>query len=195
MTVCPFCYGREEKTPREIFAIRPEGSRANTPGWKVRVMPNKYPALRIEGELDKRGVGLYDVMNGIGAHEVIVENPDHERSMAELSPAEISRTSSGPTARVCSTCARTPGSGISSFSRTTESRRGPPSPTPIPSSSPSRSPPRWRRPNSTSAGNITIRRSVACLRHSGPGGGRCRPTHTRGREFCGFRALRLPLSL
>lgn len=89
MTACPFCYGREEKTPGEIFAIRPEGSPANTPGWKVRVMPNKYPALRIEGELHKRSFGLYDVMNGIGAHEVIVENPDHERSMAQLSPAEI----------------------------------------------------------------------------------------------------------
>ncbi|WP_027713917.1 DUF4931 domain-containing protein [Desulfuromonas sp. TF] len=89
MTVCPFCYGREDKTPREIFAIRTDGSRPNTPGWKVRVIPNKYPVLRIEGELEKRGVGIYDAMNGIGAHEVVIETPDHDRSLAELAPAEI----------------------------------------------------------------------------------------------------------
>ncbi|BCR06419.1 galactose-1-phosphate uridylyltransferase [Desulfuromonas versatilis] len=89
MSACPFCYGREEKTTHEVFAIRTDGSRPNTPGWRVRVIPNKYPVLGIEGDLDKRGAGLYDVMNGIGAHEVIVENPDHERNMADLSPLEI----------------------------------------------------------------------------------------------------------
>ena len=89
MTACPFCYGREDKTPPEIFALRPPGTAPNTPGWKVRVIPNKFPVLRIEGELEKQGSGLYDVMNGIGAHEVIVENPDHERSMADFSAEEI----------------------------------------------------------------------------------------------------------
>ena len=87
-SVCPFCYGLEDKTPPEIFAIRPSGS-PNTPGWKVRVIPNKYPALRIEGELKSRGYGLYDVREGIGAHEVIVETPDHGKSLADLSVAEI----------------------------------------------------------------------------------------------------------
>jgi UDPglucose--hexose-1-phosphate uridylyltransferase len=89
VSVCPFCYGQEEKTPREIFAIRPDGSRPDTSGWRVRVIPNKFPALRIEGELEKRGVGLYDVLNGIGAHEVIIETPDHDRHLADLAPAEI----------------------------------------------------------------------------------------------------------
>jgi UDPglucose--hexose-1-phosphate uridylyltransferase len=89
ISACPFCYGREDKTTSEIFALRPPGSRPDTPDWRVRVIPNKFPALRIEGSLDKRGAGLYDVMNGIGAHEVIIETPDHERSMAEFSPAEI----------------------------------------------------------------------------------------------------------
>lgn len=88
LTACPFCYGHEDKTPPEIFAIRPGGS-PNSPNWKVRVIPNKYPVLRIEGELKSRGYGLYDVMNGIGAHEVIVETPDHDRQMADLTPAEI----------------------------------------------------------------------------------------------------------
>ncbi len=89
MTSCPFCYGNEDKTPPEIFAIRPSGM-PNAPNWRVRVIPNKYPALRVEGELENRGYGLYDVMNGIGAHEVIIETPDHNRSMADLTPSEIS---------------------------------------------------------------------------------------------------------
>ena len=88
MTSCPFCYGNEDKTPAEIFAIRPSGP-PNSSNWKVRVIPNKYPALRIEGDLNKRGHGLYDVMAGIGAHEVIIETPDHSRGMADLTPAEI----------------------------------------------------------------------------------------------------------
>ena len=56
---CPFCYGNEHLTPPEIDAIRLDGSQPNTPGWKVRVVPNKFPALRIEGDLDNRAVGLF----------------------------------------------------------------------------------------------------------------------------------------
>lgn len=88
MTCCPFCYGNEDKTPGEIFAVRPSGP-PNSPNWRVRVIPNKYPALRIEGELNSRAYGLYDVMNGIGAHEVIIETPDHSMGMADLSVADI----------------------------------------------------------------------------------------------------------
>lgn len=88
MTSCPFCYGNEDKTPGEIFAIRPGGP-ANAPNWRVRVIPNKYPALRIEGDIESRGYGLYDVRNGIGAHEVIVETPDHGRMLADLTPPEV----------------------------------------------------------------------------------------------------------
>ncbi len=88
MTSCPFCYGNEDKTPSELFAIRPSGP-PNAPNWTVRVIPNKYPALRIEGEIDSRGYGMYDVRNGIGAHEVIVETPDHSRGMADLTAAEL----------------------------------------------------------------------------------------------------------
>jgi UDPglucose--hexose-1-phosphate uridylyltransferase len=90
VTSCPFCYGNEDKTPGEISAIRPSGP-PNSPNWQVRVIPNKYPVLRIEGELNNRGYGLYDVMNGIGAHEVIVETPDHDKGLADLTPAEITR--------------------------------------------------------------------------------------------------------
>jgi UDPglucose--hexose-1-phosphate uridylyltransferase len=88
MTSCPFCYGNEDKTSGEIFAIRPSGP-PNSPNWQVRVIPNKYPALRVEGVLNNRAYGLYDCMNGIGAHEIIVETPDHERGLADLTTAEI----------------------------------------------------------------------------------------------------------
>jgi UDPglucose--hexose-1-phosphate uridylyltransferase len=66
-------------TPPEIFAYRSPQSRPNSPGWQVRVVPNKYPALRIEGDMGKEGRGVYDMMNGIGAHEVIIETPDHNK--------------------------------------------------------------------------------------------------------------------
>jgi UDPglucose--hexose-1-phosphate uridylyltransferase len=83
---CPFCEGNEAQTPPEISAVR-AGSPANGPGWKVRVVPNRYPALTIEGQPDRRGVGVYDRMHGIGAHEVIVESPQHDVEFPEL-PAE-----------------------------------------------------------------------------------------------------------
>ncbi len=72
----PFAEGNEHMTPPEIFAFRDPKSRANGPGWQVRVVPNKFPALRIEGDLGKEGQGIYDKMNGIGAHEVVIETPN-----------------------------------------------------------------------------------------------------------------------
>ena len=81
---CPFCEGSEDKTPNEIYALRGTPSHPNGPGWEVRVVPNKFPALRIEGELDKAGVGMYDRMNGIGAHEVIIEMPAHAKKLESL---------------------------------------------------------------------------------------------------------------
>lgn len=75
---CPFCEGHEEKTPPEIAAIRRPGTGANTPGWQVRVVPNKYPALRIEGSTAVTTDGMFESMGGVGAHEVIVETPNHQ---------------------------------------------------------------------------------------------------------------------
>ena len=86
---CPFCAGNEHLTPPEIYAIRPSTSRANGPGWQLRAVPNKFPALRIEGELGRRGLGLFDLSNGLGAHEVIIETPDHTKQMADLTLQEL----------------------------------------------------------------------------------------------------------
>src|SRR4029078_2352465 len=86
---CPFCEGSEHETPNEILAYRNRNTHPNEKGWRVRVVPNKYPALQIEGDLHKRGDGIYDRMNGIGAHEVIVECPFHEITMANLTEDNI----------------------------------------------------------------------------------------------------------
>jgi len=86
---CPFCPGNESKTPPEILGYRsstiggPEAPR-DTPGWRVRVVPNKFPALGIEGNLDRAPEGMYDKMNGVGAHEVIIETPEHDKTLATL---------------------------------------------------------------------------------------------------------------
>jgi UDPglucose--hexose-1-phosphate uridylyltransferase len=55
----------------------------------VRVVPNKFPALQVEGEMGREGVGLYDRMNGVGAHEVIIETPNHVEGLADLQPKKI----------------------------------------------------------------------------------------------------------
>lgn len=89
--LCPFCYGFESKTPPEIYAVREAGSPPNSSGWHVRVVPNKYPALRIEGDLLREGVGMFDKMTGIGAHEVIIEHPDHQRRFWDYSIQDIDR--------------------------------------------------------------------------------------------------------
>lgn len=86
---CPFCEGFEDKTPPEIMAYRERGTSANTKGWRVRVVPNKFPALVIEGDLNKRGDGIYDIMNGIGAHEVIIECPQHVVSLTALKLSQV----------------------------------------------------------------------------------------------------------
>jgi len=88
---CPFCEGSESQTPPEIYAIRPKQTRANTPGWDLRVVPSIAPFLRIEGDLDRQGRGVYDMMNGIGAHEIIVESSQHVGNMADLSDEQISK--------------------------------------------------------------------------------------------------------
>jgi UDPglucose--hexose-1-phosphate uridylyltransferase len=88
---CPFCPGHESFTPHEVLAYRQNGSAPNAPGWDVRVVPNKFPALQVEGTLDRVGEGMFDRMNGIGAHEVIIETPDHDRTLAAMSESDIER--------------------------------------------------------------------------------------------------------
>ena len=81
---CPFCPGAEGRTPPEILAYGRTNGNRDTPGWSLRVVPNKFPALGIEGSLDREGEGLFDRMTGIGAHEVIIESADHQATLATM---------------------------------------------------------------------------------------------------------------
>lgn len=85
----PFLAGNEAFTPPEVHAVRENGGAPNTPGWTVRVVPNRFPALRVEGALDKEAVGFYDRMNGVGAHEVVVETPFADKELDELPLADV----------------------------------------------------------------------------------------------------------
>ncbi len=82
--LCPFCAGNESTTPPEVHAIRPEGLPPDGPGWSLRVVPNKFPALRIEGDMQDTSQGLFEKLSGIGAHEVIIESPDHALDLDQL---------------------------------------------------------------------------------------------------------------
>lgn len=76
---CPFCPGREAKTPPEIYAVR------NKSGWQVRVIENAFPALKSTGEPTRSTTPAgFIKMNGVGRHEVIIESPDHEQIIATL---------------------------------------------------------------------------------------------------------------
>lgn len=86
---CPFCYGNEAFTPGEIEAIRDPSTHPNAPGWQVRAVANKFPALQIEGEIERRGYGLYDTSNGIGAHEIIIQTPYHHKEIPDLEDYEV----------------------------------------------------------------------------------------------------------
>lgn len=102
---CPFCEGREDRTPPEVYAVRPGGGESNSPGWTARVVPNLYPVLSGEGEresgrapesgfaspADPLGAptragepDLFAASAANGAHEVIVNAPQHVASLAEL---------------------------------------------------------------------------------------------------------------
>lgn len=97
---CPFCPGNEQHTGHEIHALRADNPKDGAPGWEVRVVPNKHPVLRVEGSLDRRGNGLYDSVSGIGAHEVIIETPDHESAMADLPVDKLAKALSVYRARL-----------------------------------------------------------------------------------------------
>lgn len=86
---CPFCAGNEALTPPEVWASRAPNSQANHPGWCVRVVPNKYPALESGGPWQGANDNFYQSQPGLGVHEVIVECPDHVTNMAELGDDQV----------------------------------------------------------------------------------------------------------
>ena len=87
---CPFCEGNESMTPPELMAVRKEDISPNGPGWKVRVIPGISDFLNTKGDLDRHGRGIYDLMNGIGVHDVIVMTPRHGIGINDMDSAELS---------------------------------------------------------------------------------------------------------
>jgi UDPglucose--hexose-1-phosphate uridylyltransferase len=84
---CPFCPGNEGMTAPEIAAYRTAGSASDGPDWSVRAVPDVAPPFRVECELVREGVGLYDRISPRGASEVIVESPSHHDTPSTMPDA------------------------------------------------------------------------------------------------------------
>jgi len=89
--LCPFCEGNEAETPGEVLAYRSPDSQPNQPGWYIRAVPNKFPALQSYGSLEEKRSGIFQQMTGVGCHEVIIESPRHLTSTSELSDKQVER--------------------------------------------------------------------------------------------------------
>lgn len=90
-TWCPFCPGNERLASPEIYSLR-DGGGPNSPGWSVRVVSNKFPALRIEEDPRRLEAGpLFRFMGGCGAHEVIIESPEHSTFLGHQPDEQIER--------------------------------------------------------------------------------------------------------
>ncbi len=98
---CPLCPGNESQTPPEIFALRDAGTQANERGWTVRVVPNKFPFLRIEEELARTGEGIYDRVAGSGAHEIVIESSSHDQDWDGLGAGAVTQILSTYRHRMC----------------------------------------------------------------------------------------------
>ena len=86
---CSFCEGRENETPVEIYSIRGTNTPANTPGWQIRVIPDQDPIFQIHGDTNNRAQGIYDIINGIGAHEIVIESPNHTENLLSFSESKL----------------------------------------------------------------------------------------------------------
>src|SRR5437773_2569179 len=81
---CPLCPGKESFCPQTLYEYPYRQA-----SWQVRVVPHWRPLYRIEGGAERRGEGMYDKMRGLGAHEIVVDSPDHARRLSGLSDCHI----------------------------------------------------------------------------------------------------------
>ncbi|HNX75175.1 MAG TPA: galactose-1-phosphate uridylyltransferase [Candidatus Rifleibacterium sp.] len=86
---CPFCEGNEAKTPPETLSFRTSGTLANHKGWWVRVIPDSSPILKPDGDSDREGIGMFDAMNSIGVHEMVIESPNHTTTIQSASIEQV----------------------------------------------------------------------------------------------------------
>lgn len=88
-TPCPFCAGEEHDTPNEVFAIRVPGSAPNGPGWRLRVVPNKFPAVRADSFVPPDSSALFESAPALGSAEVVIDCPEHIDSPTHLSDEQL----------------------------------------------------------------------------------------------------------
>ena len=91
MAFSPFSKGNKGRKPGEVYAIWEGDRAANTPGGQVRVVPNKFPVLGIEGDTETARDGVFEEMDGVGVHEVVVDTPRSEPDLADLHPDQVGR--------------------------------------------------------------------------------------------------------
>jgi UDPglucose--hexose-1-phosphate uridylyltransferase len=96
---CPFCEGRESATPPETFALGPPGRAADAPGWRVRVVPNKFPAFGSWSDEGDRTTGLFARRAAVGRQEVVIHSPRHVHTLADLSVRELEQVAEAWQAR------------------------------------------------------------------------------------------------
>jgi UDPglucose--hexose-1-phosphate uridylyltransferase len=89
---CRFCEGNETQTPPEVLAIRKHGTRPDGPGWEARIVPSDSGFLKTKGELDRHGKGIYDLMNGIGTHEIVIMTPKHTNDFTNIDEGRVAKT-------------------------------------------------------------------------------------------------------
>lgn len=86
---CPFCPGNEKKTPPAIYALRDKDTFPDRPGWRIRVVTNKFPALDPERRMRRITGKFFRTTSGLGKHEVIIETPQHNKSLATMSLKQV----------------------------------------------------------------------------------------------------------
>jgi UDPglucose--hexose-1-phosphate uridylyltransferase len=80
---CPFCRGNEDRTPQQIAAFPDSGD------WEVRIVPNLYPVLGDDNAQTNITLGLQQVIDGYGRHEVIIDHPDHGIRLEAMSETHL----------------------------------------------------------------------------------------------------------
>ena len=83
---CPFCPGHEHMTPPEVLSQALPGSERP---WDVRVVPNRYPALRPDAPFEEGGDEFFPRFSGAGAHEVVIDTPFHNRELPMMTDREV----------------------------------------------------------------------------------------------------------
>lgn len=88
---CILCKGREKETPAEIMSVPRHSPGAPSGSWWTRVIPHFDPIFKVEGDLGRKGEGMYDKMNGIGANEIIIESPYHSKRPEDIGTDQMRR--------------------------------------------------------------------------------------------------------